>query len=160
MPFERHLSGDVFSLERNLADRFRQATPEDVPQGMPEAGERVAVVSRGSVRHGLVLNYEDCVRATFPESKHVNLVPAADIDYCEGEATILESDIPCVRLEMELTPEDSYSGVGMPIRTFPLEGLKEVESLLPAGSLPKVGRNDPCPCGSGSKAKRCCSQSG
>ena len=22
--------------------------------------------------------------------------------------------------------------------------------------LPKVGRNDPCPCGSGKKAKKCC----
>ena len=24
---------------------------------------------------------------------------------------------------------------------------------------PKVGRNDPCPCGSGRKFKRCCSKS-
>ncbi len=27
-------------------------------------------------------------------------------------------------------------------------------NVLP--SLPKVGRNDPCPCGSGKKYKRCC----
>ena len=26
----------------------------------------------------------------------------------------------------------------------------------PAPSVPKVGRNDPCPCGSGKKFKRCC----
>ena len=24
--------------------------------------------------------------------------------------------------------------------------------------LPKVGRNDPCPCGSGKKYKKCCGQ--
>ncbi len=26
----------------------------------------------------------------------------------------------------------------------------------PPGSVPKAGRNDPCPCGSGKKYKRCC----
>lgn len=29
-----------------------------------------------------------------------------------------------------------------------------------ASSNPKVGRNDPCPCGSGKKAKRCCQSTG
>jgi preprotein translocase subunit SecA len=28
-------------------------------------------------------------------------------------------------------------------------------ALAAAGSLPKVGRNDPCPCGSGKKYKHC-----
>jgi SWIM/SEC-C metal-binding protein len=27
---------------------------------------------------------------------------------------------------------------------------------IPAKSAPKVGRNDPCPCGSGKKYKKCC----
>jgi uncharacterized protein len=26
----------------------------------------------------------------------------------------------------------------------------------PRRSIPKVGRNDPCPCGSGKKYKKCC----
>jgi uncharacterized protein YecA (UPF0149 family) len=26
----------------------------------------------------------------------------------------------------------------------------------PAADLPRVGRNDPCPCGSGKKYKKCC----
>ena len=30
------------------------------------------------------------------------------------------------------------------------------EPLEPAGSAAKVGRNDPCPCGSGRKYKKCC----
>lgn len=29
-------------------------------------------------------------------------------------------------------------------------------TLEPVVSAEKVGRNDPCPCGSGAKAKRCC----
>jgi len=32
---------------------------------------------------------------------------------------------------------------------------KQTAKLLPAGQ-PKVGRNDPCPCGSGKKYKKCC----
>jgi hypothetical protein len=37
---------------------------------------------------------------------------------------------------------------------------EEIEAELDAEearrALPKVGRNEPCPCGSGKKAKRCC----
>ena len=33
---------------------------------------------------------------------------------------------------------------------------KEVTPLLVSDSKPKVGRNDPCPCGSGKKYKKCC----
>jgi preprotein translocase subunit SecA len=28
-------------------------------------------------------------------------------------------------------------------------------SSVPAGAVPRVGRNDPCPCGSGKKYKHC-----
>lgn len=31
-----------------------------------------------------------------------------------------------------------------------------VRGTTPAASAPSVGRNDPCPCGSGRKFKRCC----
>ena len=38
---------------------------------------------------------------------------------------------------------------------------KETETMLPPSfeeetPMPKVGRNDPCPCGSGKKFKKCC----
>jgi len=40
------------------------------------------------------------------------------------------------------------------------EDISEVELLLnppkPKQAEPKVGRNDPCPCGSGKKFKKCC----
>jgi len=40
------------------------------------------------------------------------------------------------------------------------EDISEVERLLnppkPKQVEPKVGRNDPCPCGSGKKFKKCC----
>ena len=35
-------------------------------------------------------------------------------------------------------------------------GLKESKDYVDALSQPEVGRNDPCPCGSGRKYKHCC----
>jgi preprotein translocase subunit SecA len=32
----------------------------------------------------------------------------------------------------------------------------EIEKVRPVKVAPKVGRNDPCPCGSGKKYKKCC----
>ena len=34
-----------------------------------------------------------------------------------------------------------------------------VDNLQPWRSPPKIGRNNPCPCGSGKKYKKCCSRS-
>lgn len=43
---------------------------------------------------------------------------------------------------------------------LPLESLKDLQAVLrgqaPAGPAPRVGRNEPCPCGSGRKYKKCC----
>jgi SWIM/SEC-C metal-binding protein len=40
------------------------------------------------------------------------------------------------------------------------EDITDVERAInppePVRALPKAGRNDPCPCGSGRKAKKCC----
>jgi len=52
-------------------------------------------------------------------------------------------------------------GSNHPIASLPTldRGSGEPPSLLPAARVtrqPKVGRNDPCPCGSGKKYKKCC----
>lgn len=46
----------------------------------------------------------------------------------------------------ELSSDQSFSGL------FGLNRLKPVPVVTP----PKIGRNDPCPCGSGKKHKKCC----
>ena len=42
------------------------------------------------------------------------------------------------------------------------EDLTDIERALsqpaPVMAAPKVGRNDPCPCGSGKKFKKCCAE--
>jgi hypothetical protein len=36
------------------------------------------------------------------------------------------------------------------------EGESEIKEVEPPHAAPKTGRNDPCPCGSGRKFKKCC----
>ena len=36
----------------------------------------------------------------------------------------------------------------------------QAQKAKPARTGPKVGRNDPCPCGSGKKYKQCCGRNG
>ena len=36
------------------------------------------------------------------------------------------------------------------------EAAQQLEKTRPVRTGPKVGRNDPCPCGSGKKYKQCC----
>ncbi|MEP6662331.1 MAG: SEC-C metal-binding domain-containing protein, partial [Verrucomicrobiota bacterium] len=40
------------------------------------------------------------------------------------------------------------------------EAMEAVSKARPVRSGPKVGRNDPCPCGSGKKYKQCCGKNG
>ena len=60
------------------------------------------------------------------------------LDFCQGHG---------IQAIIELAP-------GQP------EDISEIELALtarqPTPASPKVGRNDPCPCGSGKKFKKCC----
>ncbi|HYL81995.1 MAG TPA: SEC-C metal-binding domain-containing protein [Candidatus Acidoferrum sp.] len=38
----------------------------------------------------------------------------------------------------------------------PTRSLRPAASAVAAAARPKVGRNEPCPCGSGKKFKKCC----
>ena len=37
-----------------------------------------------------------------------------------------------------------------------IKGQSEISDNTPYVSPPKIGRNEPCPCGSGKKYKKCC----
>jgi len=53
------------------------------------------------------------------------------------------------------TPKPNYS-VLSPEITQAISKLHELDESERTQSAPKVGRNDPCPCGSGKKYKKCC----
>jgi len=51
---------------------------------------------------------------------------------------------------------DSLMGEGGLLANILYDENTIIENSVPVSSLPTVGRNDPCPCGSGKKYKKCC----
>jgi uncharacterized protein YchJ len=63
--------------------------------------------------------------------------------YCEAGGTRAKGYVSDVQAEM-----DWWSG-------FAEEPVEKMQTIKPVRTEPKVGRNDPCPCGSGKKYKKC-----
>jgi preprotein translocase subunit SecA len=60
----------------------------------------------------------------------------------------------------EPSRKGGYTASSAPLSSWPAPPVQASSSLAPQTprrrTLPKVGRNDPCPCGSGKKYKKCC----
>ena len=54
----------------------------------------------------------------------------------------------------------SFSGAGQGIGPTALSSRSRPENAQVVRTVPKVGRNEPCPCGSGKKYKHCCGKNG
>ncbi len=59
--------------------------------------------------------------------------------------------------EGDTASASAYSSVEAPSRqAAPQQSRVDVQVQQVVRQVPKVGRNDPCPCGSGKKYKHCC----
>jgi hypothetical protein len=73
-----------------------------------------------------------------------------------NEGTLEDPRTQDLQNEWKSTPRDAFDG------KTPAEMLEDNPGLMPAKvetyrrEEPRVGRNDPCPCGSGKKYKKCC----
>jgi preprotein translocase subunit SecA len=67
----------------------------------------------------------------------------------------LLANLPTIlsRPDQNLNPETAPGGQPQKSQT---PAAPKIELQIPKRELPKVGRNDPCPCGSGKKYKSCC----
>jgi hypothetical protein len=66
----------------------------------------------------------------------------------------LDPNVPRPQLEIPDLPDWPEP---VPLGSEPAESdLQKSEPSKPVVSEPKIGRNDPCPCGSGKKYKKCC----
>ena len=54
----------------------------------------------------------------------------------------------------------SFSGAGQGMGSTALSSRSRPENAQVVRTVPKVGRNEPCPCGSGKKYKHCCGKNG
>ena len=120
---------------RAQAEALLERFPGD-PQRIAEAGEVLEIL--GDVRRAEAV-YRRALRVAFlePERKEaiLRLVPLLRRQGRHAEARLLEED--------ELRSR-THGG----------------SAVIPVRPAPKVGRNDPCPCGSGRKHKKCCGVSG
>lgn len=92
----------------------------------------------------------------------------AMIDSIKAEAIEFLFKVEAAREEarsggvFQALPKEFVHTEATPMSRIPISSPEAKESLLPDPSrqykriVPKVGRNDPCPCGSGRKYKKCC----
>jgi hypothetical protein len=142
----------VDAVDDQLTDRWRQAVLQrQTPQAWTLSGGRYAVpfALPVAVASLVVADY------WWP------MIPGAD-DLADAIGDLLAADmraqdIPVSRLD--LVSADPCEPEGMPDR---IAEMVKVLDLAGARPLPvvtgshSVGRNDPCPCGSGKKYKKCC----
>ena len=157
----RHLEGDVAGALEEAVRSGRMGSERDAVaiiagwldyerRGVPAPPEFLALtrkICRRESRFGSLL-----VRSM--------LRLAAKLSGDAVVASILHADIendralPRILREMRAHAEDSPWESLIPIRP-PVEPVMGVGATVKR-SMPKAGRNDPCPCGSGKKFKQCC----
>jgi hypothetical protein len=109
-------------------------------------------------RHGLSIDWDkvnDKASATALAVKAtISIGVVAEIG---AEGTYLQArsfavNIPTGRTEENAHIYEDAVRMAQPTRAV---NLKQVKKVIPLGKAKKPGRNDPCPCGSGAKYKRC-----
>jgi preprotein translocase subunit SecA len=74
--------------------------------------------------------------------------------------SVIPREKAAVRVEVAKATSAGFEGNGEAKRTVKLKGAMpqraEAPRIAPVVKDSKVGRNDPCPCGSGKKYKKCC----
>ena len=113
-------------------------------------------------------NYKDHVRLC-AENSDADFVPADEsTDEISGHLSALERDILAERKRQQETeailaktaiyPKTPVIPHIPPNSTKPVPPTPTISNPPPKPHIapPKIGRNDPCPCGSGRKSKKCC----
>ena len=81
----------------------------------------------------------------------------------EDERSASRDDAQRVEVTRTVSPTRIKTTLNFGEKGLPLDRLSDIPAMarhLPEGShpVPRVGRNDPCPCGSGKKYKKCCAR--
>ena len=79
--------------------------------------------------------------------------------YCVHGGTISETQVICIKRGVVAAGDRCGSFRYDPLRRQPQRPVAPRAGApigAPQKAAPKVGRNDPCPCGSGKKYKKCC----
>jgi len=164
-------SAEMMLLQAKLSAVFSMFVVEKVGRGV---GVEVRDLIRGDSRALMDVSLGNCADS--------GVVACARLMEVEGismtTGTLIAGDVATYQRVMaalerkgetssllEDAPERRSAATALIIRHFmayrialrrSLEAQPEPQRIAPVRSSPKVGRNDPCPCGSGIKYKKCC----
>ncbi|CAE6868212.1 hypothetical protein R69746_08239 [Paraburkholderia aspalathi] len=97
----------------------------------------------------------DLVREAYQRNR-VDLMIQGDAHEAERHFKIARGDEDAIAAMAAITEERLLRLRGLATMAYPFEPAQIVDRPRPIVAEPKVGRNEPCPCGSGKKYKKCC----
>lgn len=100
----------------------------------------------------------DLVREAYQKNR-VDLMIQGDVHEAERYFKIARGDQEAIAAMAAITKERLARFRELSIMPFPFEPAQIIERTQPIVAAPKVGRNEPCPCGSLKKYKKCCGSS-
>ncbi len=143
--FNRYFAEETEAYKKILA------APEAVPQGKAEE----LAASFGM---------ENAVFAGFLDGINTSLKTPVDVEHVEADTEVkLDIDFEKLYFNMHEAKADWLYGLDEWNGVLPAEKRREITKQWRLSkqfvAAPKVGPNDPCPCGSGKKYKKCCGRS-
>jgi hypothetical protein len=108
----------------------------------------------------------------YNKKRYIICGPSNDVEVLKSRKLLLDKDPSVIIIDEDIALKHKLDGfhlspkeIAMKLKTYPImEDIKyshltkkEKEAVVvPVRSEPKFQRNDPCPCGSGKKYKKCC----
>jgi uncharacterized protein len=145
------------ALDRLEADKICRYRPSFLSRDSKPEHDSVRLWARGFFR-AMSLALETWTPLLEGERDQILLAPFVGFFEPEG------SPLPASELAEDIDDRLDEAAAAIPRATLLLRKLARLRSAKLATSAPidrrprKIGRNDPCPCGSGQKYKRCCAQ--
>jgi len=157
---------DFKNIERGVMSGYNSVLPFADHLHATLAGKKYRILDQYCLRTQCHCTDTNLSVVDFDESGRCIELSCISVDYekkswkvVEGGSLALDPDVLCSALENEI-PDfyDILHKRHVKLKSiFGLSKMNHLEAIKPS-PLPKIGRNDPCPCGSGKKFKKCCAE--
>jgi len=141
------------ALSLSLIDGFEKILARDKPQWERVETILVRYLHNNSYHDGGVA-FAISALIDFTQDKHIELI--RDTFANKKVDLMWRGDLEDIEIELGLRQERTTPRPQHSFANFLEDENKQKLNVVPVRTEPKIGRNDPCPCGSGKKYKKCC----